>query len=425
MDSGGCGNSFDRDDNNQPSSFNSGGNQQQHPIENSNGHQDHPPISRKIIIRMTLLFTAVAVACFVLYNSDYRNQYLLITWRNPLSSTSQGTTKTNQISLPPGAKNFSNSPDELLQGNNKSSMLNLSSPTNSEEETLPSLVNQENEERKLEKVLNKAAMANKTVIIAALNAAWIAPNSIFDLFLESFKIGNGTQRLLNHVVVMALDQKAYSRCLELHSHCYVLNTEGVDFSGAANFMTPDYLKITWRKIELVQTILHMGYNCIFTDIDILWFRDPFSHFLRGADIQVSSDHYEHSSTDLENIANTGFYYVKSNKKTIQFYKLWYESKDKLPDRHDQDVFNMIRHDPIIKKIGLKIKFLDTAFYGGFCEPSKDINVVCTMHANCCGDLDSKIHDLKMLLDDWKKYMAFPSEESTTEPQSWTIPRICG
>ncbi|TKY44903.1 hypothetical protein E2542_SST31186 [Spatholobus suberectus] len=47
---------------------------------------------------------------------------------------------------------------------------------------------------KLESVLRNAAMKpNKTVIITTLNDAWAEPGSIFDLFLESFRLGEETQ----------------------------------------------------------------------------------------------------------------------------------------------------------------------------------------------------------------------------------------
>ncbi|KAG5541180.1 hypothetical protein RHGRI_021139 [Rhododendron griersonianum] len=95
------------------------------------------------------------------------------------------------------------------------------------------------ERSKLNGVLKKAAMGDKTVILTTLNEAWAAPNSVFDVFLESFKIGNGTKRLLNHLVVVAMDQKAYKRCLGLHSHCYFLRTSGKNFSGVAVFMSAD------------------------------------------------------------------------------------------------------------------------------------------------------------------------------------------
>lgn len=102
------------------------------------------------------------------------------------------------------------------------------------------------------------------MILTTLNEAWAAPNSVVDLFLESFRIGDHTRRLLNHLVIIALDEKAFTRCLSLHIHCYALVTEGVDFSKEAYFMFPDYLKMMWRRIDFLRVVLEMGYNFVFT-----------------------------------------------------------------------------------------------------------------------------------------------------------------
>ncbi|XP_019228269.1 PREDICTED: uncharacterized protein At4g15970-like [Nicotiana attenuata] len=161
------------------------------------------------------------------------------------------------------------------------------------------------------------------------------------------------------------------------------------------------------------------------DADILWFRQPFAHFYPDTDFQIACDHYWYDSFDLDNSPNGGFNFVKSNNRSIQFYKFWYDAREAHPGKMDQDVLNMIKHDPFVKEIGLKIRFLDTALFGGFCEPSKDLNFVCTMHANCCIGLENKIHDLTMAIDDWKKFMALPADERMSKPQIWTVPRICG
>ena len=113
-------------------------------------------------------------------------------------------------------------------------------------------------------MLKAAASPNKTVIITTLNEAWAAPNSVLDLFLHSFKSGDGTRKLLNHLVIIALDQKAFFRCLDLHSHCFALGTEGMDLSKEAYFMTPDYLKMMWKRIDFLRYVLELGYNFIFT-----------------------------------------------------------------------------------------------------------------------------------------------------------------
>ncbi|KAL7170635.1 hypothetical protein ACSBR2_035504 [Camellia fascicularis] len=277
---------------------------------------------------------------------------------------------------------------------------------------------------RLKGILEKAAMADKTVIITTVNGAWTEPGSIFDLFLESFRIGNQTRRLLNHLVVIALDQKAYDRCSALHLHCYVLSTHGKDFSGVVYFMSTGYVDMMWRRIDLLHSVLKLGYNFIFTDADVLWFRDPFLHFYLDGDFQISCDFFRSNPSDINNQPNGGFNYVKSNKHTIKFYQFWYTSRETYPGLHDQDVLDKIKFDPLFSIIGVKMRFLDTAYFGGFCQPSKDLNRVCTMHANCCIGLDHKVHDLKVMLEDWRKFLSLPTNVKALQSTSWTIPQKC-
>lgn len=123
---------------------------------------------------------------------------------------------------------------------------------------------QTSNEYPLEKILNDAAMEDRTVILTTLNEAWAAPNSVIDLFLQSFRIGDRTSRLLNHLVIIALDQKAFARCQVIHAHCFSLVSEETDFHKEAYFMTPSYLMMMWRRIDFLRSVLEMGYNFVFT-----------------------------------------------------------------------------------------------------------------------------------------------------------------
>lgn len=116
----------------------------------------------------------------------------------------------------------------------------------------------------LEDILERASMPNRTIILTTLNQAWAQPNTMIHLFMESFRTGEDIYHLLNHLVVVALDQVAYDRCRELHTLCYMLKTEGVDFAGEKFFMTEDYLRMMWRRIYFLKHILEMGYSFLFT-----------------------------------------------------------------------------------------------------------------------------------------------------------------
>ncbi|XP_034215239.1 uncharacterized protein At4g15970-like isoform X1 [Prunus dulcis] len=323
------------------------------------------------IVRMTLLFVGMTVACFIFYNSVFPSRFLPISLYDYTGTT-------------------------YSQGN----------------------------EHLLDAVLKNASMKDRTILVTTLNDAWAEPNSIFDLFLESFHIGSNTKWLLNHLVVICLDQKAYARCLALHPHCYELYTQGANFTSEASFMSSDYLQMMWRRIQFMSKLLERGYNFVFTDTDIMWLRNPFPRFYPDADFQIACDFFKGDSYSIRNLPNGGFTYVKSNKRTIWFYKFWYFSRKAYPKMHDQDVLNKIKSDRLISDYGLKMRFLDTRYFGGFCQPSKDFNKVCTMHANCCVGLDNKVNDLRILLQVWRKFMSLPPNDTTTAQTSWTVPRNC-
>ncbi|WZZ35427.1 hypothetical protein YC2023_018828 [Brassica napus] len=250
---------------------------------------------------------------------------------------------------------------------------------------------------------------------------WAEPNSLFDLFLESFRIGQGTQQLLKHVVVVCLDGKAFERCSQLHPNCYHIETTETDFSGEKVYNTPDYLKMMWRRIELLTQVLQMGFNFIFTDADIMWLRDPFPRLYPDGDFQMACDRFFGNPFDSDNWVNGGFTYVRSNNRSIEFYKFWHKSRLDYPELHDQDVFNRIKHMPYITEIGIQMRFFDTVYFGGFCQTSRDINLVCTMHANCCIGLEKKLHDLNLVLDDWRKYLSLSEHVQNT---TWSAPMKC-
>ncbi|XP_062217528.1 uncharacterized protein At4g15970-like [Phragmites australis] len=282
----------------------------------------------------------------------------------------------------------------------------------------------DSEDLRLELVLQEASMANKTIILTTLNAAWASPGSVIDLFIESFHRGVRTSSLLRHLVIVTFDWKAYRRCVKIHPYCFALVTEDVDFSQEKRFLTTGYLEMMWKRLDFLRLVLEKGYSFVFSDADIMWFRNPFPYFYPDGDFQIACDHYVGNATDLRNIANGGFNYVKSNNQSIEFYKFWYSSRLRYPGYHDQDVLNFIKHDPYITNIGLTIKFLSTTYFGGICEPSRDLNKVCTMHANCCIGLRNKIHDLRIMMEDWRNYMSMPPSLKRFGALSWRVPQNC-
>ncbi|KAM7278872.1 hypothetical protein ACFE04_006006 [Oxalis oulophora] len=249
-------------------------------------------------------------------------------------------------------------------------------------------------DRKLYNVLQNASTHDKTVIITNVNEAWAKKHSLMDLFMESIRKGNGTRKYLNHLVIVCVDKKSYKRCLKVHQHCYRLNTtqaSGENGSNEAYFMTQSYLEIVWMKVYLLKAVLEMGFNFLFTDCDIMWLQDPFPKFFPEGDIQTSCDEFNGNSYDHGNFPNTGFNYVKSNERTIHFYKFWYASRLIHRDEPNQPVFNVVRvHPYILEEIG------------------------------------NKISDLKLVLEDWRSFPSLPPIQIPNDPlwSPWRVPLSC-
>ncbi|GLT51536.1 hypothetical protein SLA2020_249390 [Shorea laevis] len=274
-------------------------------------------------------------------------------------------------------------------------------------------------EDELEVILKQASTPDKTVIIAVVNKAYVelsvdSNTTMLDLFLESLRLEEDNASLQNHLLLAAVDQTAYNRCKAERLHCYRVVTDGVDYSGEEVYMSKDFIKMMWRRTLFLSRVLKYGYNFIFTDADVMWLRNPFLRLSMNStdDLQISVDKFNGNPRSEKNHINTGFYYIISNYKTISLFDAWYAQKDNSTGKKEQDVLSDLMMAGIFGKLGLRVRFLDTKYFSGFCEDSKDIWAVSTVHANCCRHIMAKLRDLKVVLRDWKQFKAALNKNSS-------------
>ncbi|XP_062193492.1 uncharacterized protein At4g15970-like [Phragmites australis] len=261
---------------------------------------------------------------------------------------------------------------------------------------------------KLPELLRRAAMEDKTIIMTFTNEAWTAPGSLMDLFLESFRTGVRTEPLLKHLVIVAVDAKAFERCQQVHPLCYALPVEdGASFASEQRYMAKDYLDMMWRRNLFQARVLELGYSFVFTDVDIVWFRNPLLRIPVGADLAMSCDWFHGSNPyDLDKRANGGFVYAKASARTVAFYGAWYEARSAHPGKNEQELFDKLKRK-LSARHGVTAQFVDTAYLGTLCERRKrrDFNKLCTFHANCLIGLKAKLETLRGVLDEWKQFKA--------------------
>lgn len=143
----------------------------------------------------------------------------------------------------------------------------------------------------------------------------------------------------------------------------------------------------------------------------MWLRNPLSNLTHEEkDMLLSCDTYNGKPFDETNAVNSGFYFVISNYKTTALFDKWYASRNNSEGIQENHALNMMKGNGVFRELSMKVKFLDTLNFGGFCQPSRDFGAVITVHANCCSNVTAKLADLKAVLEVQKI--------NDTTPASW-------
>ncbi|KAM0869616.1 hypothetical protein ACQ4PT_040548 [Festuca glaucescens] len=231
----------------------------------------------------------------------------------------------------------------------------------------------------LEAALRGAADANRTVILSVLNKAYAEEDGLLDLFVEGLRRGDGTQRLIRYVLLVAMDRPAFRRCRSLGGvRCYRLPpaaTNGTDdLSSEQMYMSGGFIRMMWRRIRLLGDVLRHGYSFVFTDLDVIWLKNPFPSLnrTREEDLLISSDQFNGRPEDyLGNELNTGFFFVATSNRTVALFDKWHAARNQSAGMKEQDVLNQMKRRGAFGRLGVRARVLDTARFSGFCQDSRD------------------------------------------------------
>ena len=118
----------------------------------------------------------------------------------------------------------------------------------------------------------------------------------------------------------------------------------------------------------------------------------------------------------------GLFFMKADEISFEFLKILRFERVLFPNYLDNSICEMVTH----KLKGYSVKQLDKTYFGGFCEPSKNVSKVYTMQSTCCDNVKSKVHDLRLVLDDWINFTAQVSTNASTgtSPFTWRAPKKC-
>jgi hypothetical protein len=189
----------------------------------------------------------------------------------------------------------------------------------------------------------KNDFVEKSVIITTTNHAFLPQLLNFDCYLRRLKM---------KYLVFALDSRSFDFLSSVSSPPSSLNRSSMSVyynssffhvsSSSLDINTVDYNYLSKVKFTLVSLLLSLGYNVLFADTDIAMLKDPFPFFVtedESIDVFHSSDEicwpHRQTSSNFKKIfslekdhGNTGYYYVRSNNRTVSYWKTAVEYMEK-------------------------------------------------------------------------------------------------
>ena len=61
-------------------------------------------------------------------------------------------------------------------------------------------------------------------------------------------------------------------------------TIGSNINDAITFFSEEYFEAGWRRASVVAKAVAWGFNVLLTDVDIVWFQNPYSYLARVPEV---------------------------------------------------------------------------------------------------------------------------------------------
>lgn len=220
------------------------------------------------------------------------------------------------------------------------------------------LNNVEHVKRELAPIAARVAVDN-TIVVLTCN---MGQSELLENFVCSSKArGHSTKNVL--IFPTDKEAKEIAEGLGLAVYYDEKNFEGLPSRAAFFYGDPTFVAMMYAKVVCVQLINMLGYDVLFQDVDIIWFKDPLP-LLRDKsgpygnfDIVAQNDG-AHSVRFAPYSANSGFYYARHNRRTRYFFTSFLNSVDRVfgSGSHQQAMITLLNEHANV--FGLRVKILD-------------------------------------------------------------------
>jgi hypothetical protein len=229
-------------------------------------------------------------------------------------------------------------------------------------QTLPTVL------ERLRPIVEKIAI-KKTVIVLVCNFGQ-------SQLLMNFVCNARSKNLdLSAVLLFATDieTKELAEGLGITTFYDEVNFGRMPKQAAMRYADHTFMAMMSAKVYCVQMVSMLGYDVLFQDVDVVWFRNPLEWFHNSTSAVYDFDIYfqddgNHAVFYAPYSANTGFYYVRHNDRTQYFFNSLLISGDLILSSHSHQIALIALLNEHASMYGLKVKILErntVEFPGGF------------------------------------------------------------
>lgn len=201
-----------------------------------------------------------------------------------------------------------------------------------------------------------AGKDDKTVIVMVCN---FGQSELLMNFVCAAK-SRSLDETLSRIVVFSTDPETteLAKSLGLAAFYDEKNFESIPSEAAGQYGDRKFTAMMMAKVMSVQLVSALGYDFLFQDVDIVWFKDPLEYFKLPAvkDFDaVFQDDGGHSVRYAPYSANSGFYFIRNNRRTEHLLTALLMNGDMvlMSDSHQQALIAIMSEH--VSLYGLKVK----------------------------------------------------------------------
>lgn len=224
--------------------------------------------------------------------------------------------------------------------------------------------------KELRPLVRKVATPKKTVTVMVSN---FGQSELLVNFVCAAKL---RAMDLSSVLVFAtdLETKELAESLGLTAFYDKWNFEAIPSEAASRYGDRKFTLMMMAKVMCVHMVSSLGYNILFQDVDLVWYKNPIPFFedesnsgLQKFDMMFQDDG-GHTTRYAPYSANSGFYYVRANDRTAHFFSALLNSADLVlkTDSHQQALIALMNEHVSLFGLRVKVFSRDTdEFPGGW------------------------------------------------------------